>query len=246
MSDIKLKILNKNKYKYCTPKDNSILLSCATSGFNYIEPPKTPSFIYYDEAWSSRSIQQLSDDLNLNQLFSVKESIIPYTINTTQKGISIPPANGLYNINVSNNELTLQKNEIGTSVIESNFTNLSTTLSNDLHVTTLTVNKYFITCNIDFYIDDITLLDPPDTEITASTWFNVLPRIQLLNGNDVIDEYIIQPMQQFQCIRMSNVVTGGNAITIKCLISADTTNRPAITAGNIRLYKVKFTYIELN
>ena len=246
MSDIKLKILNKNKYKFCTPKDNSILLSCATNGFNYIEPPNTPSFIYYDEEWSSKSIQQLSDDLNLNKLFSVKESIIPYTINTTQKGISIPSANGLYNINISNNELTLQKNEIGTSVIESNFTNLSTTLSNDLSVTTLSANKYFITCNIDFYIDDITLLDPPDTEITASTWFNVLPRIQLLHGDDVIDEYIIQPMQQFQCIRMSNIITGGNSITIKCLISTDTSNRPAITAENIRLYKVKFTYIELN
>lgn len=252
MSDVHFPFVKNNAYLYEKGVDNAIMVA-DDDGYEYIAPQNANDFVYYNgTSWATKNISTLSNDLNLSQyatkntVFSISDSVIPYSKGETQMNMSIPSENGLYYIGLNNGIAQLQKYQ--STNYTNAFTDLSKTLASPYTATSISQGAYILGGEIEIYIADISKMGLTNYEITESEWLSVIPTIQIKNNDNVIYEYKILPNQPHQTINVFNIftVTADSSITISCSISSDESKRPSLTGSDVLLYKYNINCIRMS
>ena len=176
------------------------------------------------------------------------------SILTYQNGkstLNLPTTNGNYILNNSNNTYSFTE-YIGNDYIHYNITYPSTAtfslLSTDQDYLTFTPGyscNYLIVGTIDNYIDDITLLTPPeDSTLMDYEWIDALPIINISVGGVLTFQYVVKQNQPLQTIPINIVYFASNSntttsLSINCQVTSNTEG-PTLQPSNIFVRPSKY------
>lgn len=164
--------------------------------------------------------------------------------------INLPTTNGNYMLNKNNNTYSFTEyigNNYEANIItypSEQFSLLSTNQAYSTFITKYPGN-YLIAGTIDIYIDDITLLTPPeDSELLDYDWIDALPIINISVGGNLTFQYVVKQNQPLQTIPINIVYLAHSgavvtALSINCQVT-DNPGGPTLQPSNIFVRPSKY------
>lgn len=213
---------------------------------------------YYNKSQINTSIaacvQTTDYNSDLSNLIYTTTGLTSSSILIYQNGkstLNLPATNGNYMLNNSNNTYSFTE-YIGNDYVHYNITYPVTTtfslLSTDQEYLSFTPEysgNYLIAGTIDIYIDDITLLTPPeDSTLLDYEWIDTLPIINISVGGVLTFQYVVKQNQPLQTIPINIVYFASNSNTtislgINCQVTTNT-DGPSLEPSNIFVRPSKY------
>ena len=209
---------------------------------------------YYDKTQINNSVaacvQTTDYNSDLTNLIYTTSGLTSPSILTYQNGkstLNLPTGNGNYMLNKSGDNYSFTEyignDESSLEITPQNSTSLSINSISHSIFNTGYIGNYLIAGTIDIYIDDITLLTPPeDSTALDYEWIDKLPIIYISVNNTQFYKYVVKQNQPLQTIPINIIAYLPNNITTSLAITCGvttSTDGPALQPSNIFIRPVK-------